>query len=99
MKNVSGHDIVCVTFLECASNTEKNDTKHDAEFRILGTSGKGWTMQSLNFASDIEACCTVRPYRQTAESYCVALQPGELIHMGWFYPQIVEFTQFYQNKF
>ena len=98
MKNLNGHDIVCVPFLESASNTEKNDTKHDTEFRILATSGKGWTMQSLNFASDIEVWCTVRPYSQTAESCRVALQRDWLVQITNFCSQMVEFAQIHQIR-
>lgn len=38
VKKVSGHDILCDTFLESASHTAENDTKYDGEFRNLSTS-------------------------------------------------------------
>ena len=98
-KKVSGHDIVCVPFLESACNTEKNDTKYNIEFRILNTIRTPRTMQSLNLASDTQAWCTVRPYSQAAAFYRVDLHPRELIQTARFYHQVVKFDQMCQNKF
>ena len=58
-----------------------------------------WTTQSLNLASDVEAWCTLRSYCQAAESYRVALQPGELIQIARFYPQMVEFAKMHVDRF
>ena len=41
----------------------------------------------------------MRPYCQAAESYRVALQPGELIQMSWFYPQMVECAKMHVDRF
>ena len=98
-KKVSGHDICCVPFSESACKTENNDTKYDIEFRISSIRKMPWTTQSLNLASDVEVWCAVRPYCQAAESYRVALQPGELIQIARFYPQMVEFATMHVDRF
>ena len=43
------------------------------------------------------AICPVRPLSQAATFYRGALQPGKLIQIARFYPQIVEFAQLYLN--
>ena len=98
-KKVIGHGICRVPFSESACNTENNNTKYAIEFRILNLGKTPWTTQSLNFASDIEAWFTSRPYCQAAESYRGVLQCDELIQIITFYPQMVEFAQIYLNKF
>ena len=58
-----------------------------------------WTTQSINLASDVEAWCIVRSYCQAAEPHRVALQPGELIQIARFYPQMVEFAKMHVDRF
>ena len=55
-KKVSGHKVVCVTFLEYACNIEKNETKCNIEFAFLIMVGYP-AMQILNLLS-LRPCVT-----------------------------------------